>query len=158
MAKKYTLLANSLKDFSSKREAYYMALNESPRFLDATYGMLDLYLNKQDVTSGELNYFVKETASRYTYYPMVMADLMREVELSGKLTNPVHMAELYMERQRALEEAYTLRKDGKDLTAEDYEKTRQPWYAGDVARAILEKDHSRIAAFSLTEKKPEKSC
>ena len=156
MAKKYTLLANSLKDFSSKREAYYMALNESPRFLDATYGMLDLYLNKQDVTSGELNYFVKETASRYTYYPMVMADLMREVELSGKLTNPVHMAELYMERQRALEEAYTLRKDGKDLTAEDYEKTRQPWYAGDVARAILEKDHSRIAAFSFDGEKAGK--
>lgn len=149
MAKKYTLLANSLKDFSAKREVYYRALTESPRYLDATYGMLDMYLNKPDLTSAELNRFMKETASRYTYYPMVMADLLREIELSGKLTDPVHMAELYMERQRALEEAYTLRKDTKNLTADDYEKTRQPWYAGDVARAILEKDHSRIASFSF---------
>lgn len=155
-AKKYTLLANSLKGVSEKKDLYYRALNESPRFLDATYGMLDLYLNESNVTSAELNQFVKETALRYMYYPMVMADLLREVELSGKLTNPVHMAELYMERQEALEEAYKLRKDGKDLTAEDYEKTRQPWYAGDVARAILEKDHSRIAEFSFDGEKAGK--
>ncbi len=42
-----------------------------------------------------------------------------------------------MERQFALEQAYALRKNGDQLTAEDYEKTRQPWFAGDVARAIL---------------------
>lgn len=155
-AKKYTLLANSLKGFSEKKDLYYRALNESPRFLDATYGMLDLYFSTPNVSGAELNRFVKQTALRYMYYPMVMADLLREIELSGKLTNPVHMAELYMERQEALEEAYKLRKDGKDLTAEDYEKTRQPWYAGDVARAILEKDHSRIAEFSFDGEKAGK--
>ena len=155
-AKKYTLLANSIQDVNAKKFVLYTGLNSSPKYLDAWYSMLDIYLNNPNTTSEEALRFVKETTVRYTYYPMVMVDILREVELSGKLTNAAHVADFFMERQFALEQAYALRKNGDQLTAEDYEKTRQPWFAGDVARAILEKDHSRIASFSFSGEKAGK--
>ncbi len=148
-AKLYTLLANSYEKTADKETVLRMALNKQPKFLDAWYGLLDIRLNDENLSSADAVKFGKEITGTFKYYPMVMADLLREIELSGKITEGNHLGEFYMERQSALEEAYTLRKNEKQFTAEDYAKTRQPWVAGDVARAILEKDHSRIASFSF---------
>ncbi|MBS5793923.1 MAG: NPCBM/NEW2 domain-containing protein [Clostridiales bacterium] len=148
-AKLYTLLANSYKNTDDKEKVLRLALDKQPKFLDAWYGLLDIRLNNENLSSEEAFKFSQEIISGFKYYPMVMDDLLREITLSGKITETNHLGGFYIERQSALEEAYALRKNEKDLTAEDYAKTRQPWVAGDVARAILEKDHSRIASFSF---------
>lgn len=148
-AKLYTLLANSYKNTDDKEMVLRLALDKQPKFLDAWYGLLDIRLNNKNLSSEDAFKFSQEIISGFKYYPMVMDDLLREITLSGKITESNHLGGFYIERQSALEEAYALRKNEKDLTAEDYAKTRQPWVAGDVARAILEKDHSRIASFSF---------
>lgn len=148
-AKVYTLLANSYKNTDDKERVLRLALDKQPKFLDAWYGLLDIRLNNENLSSEDAFKFSQEIISGFKYYPMVMDDLLREITLSGKITETNHLGGFYIERQSALEEAYSLRKNEKDLTAEDYAKTRQPWVAGDVARAILDKDHSRIASFSF---------
>ena len=139
-AKKYTLLANSFENSSDKENILRTALKSESRFLDAWYGLLNLRLNNKNLSSADALAFAKEVQQTFTYYPMIMLDFLTDI--GAKVTSPTDTAELDFLRLNGLNKAYS-------LTDKDYDKSRQPWVAHDVARALLEKEDSALSNFSF---------
>lgn len=139
-AKKYTLLANSFENSSDKENILRTALKSESRFLDAWYGLLNLRLNNKNLSSADALAFAKEVQQTFTYYPMIMIDFLTDI--GAKVTSPTDTAELDFLRLNGLNKAYS-------LTDKDYDKSRQPWVAHDVARALLEKEDSALSNFSF---------
>lgn len=137
-AEEVLMLANVYNDDSEKlKEIYRNALEVEEINFDAWLGLVNVYLNDENVSEEEYYSLAEEIAETLTYYPRPMYDLLTLLE--PKFESPAYSVLFTMLRTKTL----TL---GTQATANE---TLQVTAVRQVASALLGFFDSNIASFSF---------
>ena len=131
------LLADSYEDLETKEELYRKALAIQSINLDAFEGLVEVYKADKSKTSAEFLDLAREIVDGYTYYPLVMSDLLNY--LGSGITDSNDVVLLDLLRTNALNKA-------KVATSAN---VKQPGIAQQLANFLLGNVSVDLASFSF---------